>query len=157
MDAAELKSILGGVASNHGFVAAHGGWYRNTRSATMVLSLQRSNFGSYFDLNIKLFIEVWTDKSLSTIRDKIKKGSGDVFIRQPKYCSSAFDLESSLDANKRIELLNKMFEDTIERIAIASEIPDEMFKLRDEGVIHLLPMTEALLKANSRRPPSGSA
>jgi hypothetical protein len=56
MESNDFKSLFGSVAKDHGFREVHGGWCVELISALVALNLQRSNYGNYFELNIKVFL-----------------------------------------------------------------------------------------------------
>lgn len=57
MDSKEFKSIFDEVAKRSSFEKAFGGWFRESSECIAVLDLQKSNFGDYYELNIKIFIQ----------------------------------------------------------------------------------------------------
>jgi hypothetical protein len=97
MDNKSFKTLFGEVATTHGFVAAHGGWYRELPAALFVLDLQKSNFGAYYELNLKLFLSSAVQRETATLKVLIKNMSGDIFRRQPNEYRVAFDLESNME------------------------------------------------------------
>ncbi len=146
MDAGEFKALLGDVAKAHGFTAAHGGWYRETAAALFVLSLQKSNFGNYFELNIKLFLGHRLPSNASEFKKLVKSLSGDIFLRQPEDYREVFDMDGVITVADRQDRLEKMFTELVDRMVSASATPGGILRLRDEGVLYLLPMAEAHLK-----------
>ena len=149
MESKEFKALFGDIAKTHGFKPAHGGWYKELPIALLVLSLQKSNFGNYFELNIKLFFSQAQLDDQAVLKKQIKSLPGDIFRRQPAEDLNAFDLDSEIGVEKRRELLGKLFAGLIGRIASAAGSPTGILRLRDEGVIFLLPMIEARLVASS--------
>lgn len=147
MEASEFKAVLGDVAKAHGFAAAHGGWYRETPAALFVLNLQKSNFGNYFELNLKLFLGQGAPSTAADFKKLVKRLSGDIFRRQPEEYREVFDLDAAITAADRRNRLERMFTELIDRIASAAASPFGILRLRDEGVVYLLPMAEARLKA----------
>lgn len=147
MKATEFKSLLADVAKEHGFTAAHGGWYRETPSALFVLHLQKSNFGNYFELNLKLFLGQGLSSNAAEFNRLVKSLSGDIFRRQPEEYREVFDLDTVISAADRRHRLARMFIELIDRMASAAASSLGLLRLRDEGLVFLLPMAEARLKA----------
>jgi len=147
MEASEFKVLFGDVAKAHGFIAAHGGWYRETPTALFVLNLQKSNFGNYFELNLKLFLGHGLPGSATEFKKLVKSLSGDIFRRQPEEYREAFDLDAATTDADRRSLIDRMFTELVDRMVSASASPAGLLRLRDEGVVYLLPMAEARLKA----------
>lgn len=73
--------------------------------------------------------------------------SGDIFRRQPEEYREAFDLDSPLRLADRRAAIEKMFRELIDHIVSASTGPAGILRLRDEGVLFVLPSVEARLKA----------
>lgn len=146
MEALKFKSIFGNVAKTHGFSTAYGGWHQETQSALVVLDIQKSNFGNYFELNVKIFLNTRVPTSPSELKKLVKSLSGDIFRRQPEEYRVAFDLDAPVTNFDREELINMLFTNFVDRIVLASSNPADLLRLRDEGVIYLLPMVEARLK-----------
>lgn len=146
MEASEFKNIFGDVAEAHGFTSSHGGWYRETQTALFVLGLQKSSFGNYFELNIKLFLGRSFPGKAAEFKKLVSSLSGDIFRRQPEECREVFDLDTTSTAADRRSRLDRMFVELVDRIASAATSPFGILRLRDEGVLYLLPMAEARLK-----------
>lgn len=147
MQTKEFKKLFRDVATVHGFVASHGGWYRQTPAGLFVLWLQKSNFGNYFDLNLKLFLNRGVPTNPAEMKRLVKSLSGDVFRRQPEEYREAFDLESAIADLERRGQLDRLFVQLVNRIVSACESPAGIFRLRDEGLLYLLPMAESVLKS----------
>ena len=52
MNSKEYKNIFNKIARENGFVKAFGGWFQESRECILVLDLQKSNFGDYYEMNI---------------------------------------------------------------------------------------------------------
>ena len=57
MDNTEFKKQFGEIAKASRFDRAFGGWFKESNETIIVLELQKSNFGNYYQLNIKVFIQ----------------------------------------------------------------------------------------------------
>jgi len=152
MEAREFKSLFAEVAKAHDFLAASGGWYRELPVALFVLELQKSNFGNYYELNLKLFLDRTVPKDPKVFRRLIKSQSGDVFRRQPEEFRAVFDLDSTLDTPRRRAALELMFGALVERIATAATDSAGILRLREQGVLYLQPAIEERLRASSSAP-----
>lgn len=147
MNTREFKALFGDVAKAHGFAAAHGGWYQRLPAIVLILDLQRSNFGKYFELNLKFFVDGVSSQEAQVSKQRIKRESGDVFVRPPKGYRQAFDLESALTPTERKAAVESMFSNYIAKIAAECISPVGLLRLRDAGVVFLLPGVEAKLRA----------
>jgi hypothetical protein len=149
MDTKEFKNLFGNIAKSHGFKSAHGGWHREVSAALLVLNLQKSNFGNYFEMNLKLFLGETAVVDSAELKERVKSMSGDIFRRQPEEYSDAFNLDSSMSLADRRAAIEKMFRDLIDHIVSAGTAGSAgILRLRDEGVLFVLPSVEARLKAS---------
>lgn len=117
-------------------------------AALLVLELQKSNFGNYFELNLKLFLGCAAPNDPAEFKKLVKNLSGDIFRRQPEECRSAFDLDALVGLAERRESIDRMFSELVDRMASAADSPAGILRLRDEGMLYVLPMIEARLKAS---------
>jgi len=147
METKEFKTMFGEVAASRGFVAGGGGWYRVLLMGLFVLALQKSNLGEYFELNLKLFLNQTVPKDAASLKKMTKSMSGDIFRRQPEQYRPAFDLESGINVIERKRLLEVLFDEIVDQIAAGANAPSGLLRLREQGVIFLLPSVEAQLKA----------
>jgi hypothetical protein len=148
MDTREFKSLFAEVAKAHGFHAAHGGWYQELPAALFVLNLQKSNFGNYYELNLKFFLSRKSPDDSAALKKLIKNQSGDIFRRQPEDFRIAFDLDAQLSVAERRAALDEMFCSLVDRMISAATDSAGILRLRDQGVLFVLPMIEARLKAS---------
>jgi hypothetical protein len=148
MDTKEFKRLFDDIAKSYGFEAAHGGWYRELPAALFVLNLQKSNFGNYFEANLKLFLGETASVGNAELKKRVKSMNGDIFRRQPEEYRGAFDLDSRIDLADRRAVIDKMFGGLIDQIVSASTGPAGILRLRDAGVLFVLPTVEARLKAS---------
>ena len=57
MESKEFKNVFEKVAKANNFEKAFGGWFKESTECIVILCLQKSNFGDYYELNIKIFIQ----------------------------------------------------------------------------------------------------
>ena len=143
----EFKRLFADVAKAHGFSAAQGGWYRELSVGLFILNLQKSNFGAYFELNLKLFLGRHAPSNSADFKRFVRTLAGDIFRRHPEEFRSAFDLSSCLLTAQRQEAISRMFCEFIDRIVLSCNNPTGILRLRDEGIFYLLPGVEIRLTA----------
>lgn len=146
MDYVSLKSMVGEIAKDHGFRSAGGGWFMINDFVLIALNLQKSNYGRYADINLKIFLDMDVPRSGVELKPLITRLSGDIFRRQPRECNEALDLDSALDASARRTAIERFFAEIVDRVAVESSSASGLFSLRDEGVLYLLPAVEDRLK-----------
>ncbi|HEY1202248.1 MAG TPA: DUF4304 domain-containing protein, partial [Niastella sp.] len=112
MDNKEFKNIFAEIAKVNNFHKAFNGWFKESVEAIIVLNLQKSNFGNYYDLNIKIYVHgVFGGhyvKSKELINDV-----GHIFRRQPREYNDVFALDVAMDDAGRIKRLEQLFSEFI--------------------------------------------
>src|SRR5690606_6706715 len=109
MDSKKFKNIFDTVAKANDFEKAFGGWFEESSECIIVLDLQKSNFGDYYELNIKIFIQGMFGNKYAKSKDLVKKHTGDIFTRQPNKYKDVLDFETSMVDEKRMEKLEQLF------------------------------------------------
>ncbi|UZO81489.1 hypothetical protein NBT05_03205 [Aquimarina sp. ERC-38] len=110
MDPKEFKKLYTTTIKLYSFKKKYHGYMIELEDSTLFLDLQRSNFGIYFDLNIRVFIEGAFDIFYKKNPDQIKKNIGSIFMRQPVEYDKFFRLENDLTDIERKTGLVKLFE-----------------------------------------------
>lgn len=113
METSDFKKMFGEVSKENGFERAYEGWFRESPEVILVLDLQKSNFGNYYYLNIKLFIQGAFGNAYSKSKKLVKSDVGNIFLRQPDNYSNLLDLDAALEDSDRKNRLRKMFKDFI--------------------------------------------
>lgn len=139
MENKEFKNLFGLIAEQNGFRFQYGGWFKESDECIVVIDLQKSNYGNYYELNIKTYIQGVFGIHYSKCKDLVKKDTGDLFTRQPKEYNDAFDLENLMDTQTRKNRLEKLFNDFI--------VPDTNKTLSKAGIIELAKSGEYILPA----------
>lgn len=73
MNSKEFKGVFGDIAKNYGFESAFGGWFRDGNESIIVLDLQKSNYGDYYELNIKIYVQGMFGNNYFRNKDLVKK------------------------------------------------------------------------------------
>ena len=139
MESKEFKKVFEKVAKANNFEKAFGGWFKESTECIVVLCLQKSNFGDYYELNIKIFIQGMSGNKYTRSKDLVKKNVGDVFTRQPSDYSNVLDFDISMDEGKRIEKLESLFRGFIVPFTDMALSRLGLRELAKEGKIFLLP------------------
>ncbi|MDI9359021.1 MAG: DUF4304 domain-containing protein [Phycisphaerales bacterium] len=113
MNSKEFKNIFNDFTTRNGFESAFGGWLKESAECIVVLDLQKSNFGDYYELNIKIFIQGMFGNCYTKNKNLVKKSVGDIFTRQPNYYNDIFDFDISISDDSRIDKLELFFSDFI--------------------------------------------
>ncbi|TJZ53569.1 DUF4304 domain-containing protein [Sphingobacterium olei] len=139
MESKGFKKIFSEVAKSNGFESAFGGWFKDSAESIVVLDLQKSNFGDYYEMNIKIYIQGMFGNSYSRTKDLVKKDIGDVFTRQPSEYKSVFDFDEPMNSEKRKTELAKLFSKFIVPFAGKALSKSGIRELAEKGEIFLLP------------------
>jgi hypothetical protein len=139
MDSKEFKKVFGDVAKSNGFESAFGGWFKESTESIVVLDLQKSNFGDYYEMNIKIYVQGIFGNSYTRNKDLVKKDTGDVFMRQPPEYKSVFDFDEPMDEERRKESLGKLFSEFIVPFTDKALSKSGIKDLAEKGEITLLP------------------
>ncbi len=139
MDSKEFKNIFGDVAKEHNFKKAFSGWYKENPECLSILELQKSNFGNYYQLNIKIFIQGVFEKTYLPTKYLIKSSMGHVNSSETNDYKNVFDFDESMDDNLRIEQLKELFRNHIIPFTNKASSKAGIRELADKGDIFLLP------------------
>ncbi|SEH29933.1 DUF4304 domain-containing protein [Chryseobacterium culicis] len=138
MNSKEFKSIFGSVAKENDFLQAFGGWYKESPECISVLELQKSNFGDYYILNIKIFIQGSFDRIYSPTKDLIKSPMGDINENETDKYREIFDFDKPLDDSLRIEKLKELFKNHIVPFTTQTSTRLGIIELETSGQISIL-------------------
>lgn len=139
MDSKEFKNIFDTVAKANDFEKAFGGWFKESSECIIVLDLQKSNFGDYYELNIKIFVQGMFGNKYAKGKDLVKKHTGDIFTRQPNDYKDVLDFDTSMDDEKRKEKLESLFSEFIVPFANKALSRIGLKELAEQEKIFLLP------------------
>lgn len=147
MNSKEFKIVFGNTAKEYDFKKAFGGWYKESPECIAVLELQKSNFGDYYLLNIKVFIQGLFGKNYYLTKDLIKSPIGDITINETQKYRDVFDFdESMIDDVKRREKLEKLFKNHIVPFVNKTLTKNGIIELVRSGRLLLLPAVKKELR-----------
>ncbi|MDO5665162.1 MAG: DUF4304 domain-containing protein [Bacteroidia bacterium] len=139
MDSKKFKKLFGEIANSNSFESAFGGWFKESTESIIVLNLQKSNFGDYYEMNIKIYIQGMFGNNYSKSKNLVKSDIGDVFRREPTEYKSVFDLEELMNDEKRKERVEQLFSEFIVPFTDKALSKSGIGKLAEKGEIFLLP------------------
>jgi Domain of unknown function (DUF4304) len=113
MDSKAFKNIFDDIAKRNGFEKAFGGWFKESTECIAVLDLQKSNFGDYYELNIKIFVQCMFGNRYTKSKDLVKRHTGDIFTRQPNEYKDVLDFDTSMNFDRRKDKLEVLFSEFI--------------------------------------------
>lgn len=136
----EFKSLFAEVAKRHHLESAHGRFVKESPDCILVIELQKSKYGKYFDVNLKVFVRGLFGRSPARTKEMLEKLPGDVFLRTPQLYQPAMNLETPINVEERRLLLERLFRDFIESITQDALTRKGLISLADRGVLHILPV-----------------
>lgn len=139
MHTKEFKEMFNVVAKNNNFVKALGGWFKESAECIAVLDMQKSNYGNYYELNVKIFIQGAFNNTYVRSKNLVKTDVGDVFLRQPNAYRDVLDLDNLMTVENRKIKLEKLFNEFIVPITAEARTIAGIDKLAQDGKIFLLP------------------
>lgn len=112
MENKEFKNLFNEVAKSHGFESAFGGWFKESDECISALYLQKSHYGNYYELNIKIFIQGIFGEHYKKSKE-LKNAVSDILGRQPEEYRDALDLELSIEDSVRKNKIEQLFNDFV--------------------------------------------
>ncbi len=109
METNEFKKMFGEIAKENGFERAFEGWFKEAPEVIHALDLQKSNYGKYYYLNIKLYIHGVFENRYIKSKKLVKTDVGNVDERMPNNYSHLLNLDIPLENDVRMDGLRKMF------------------------------------------------
>lgn len=146
MDTNNFKILFSTVAERNGFTSAFGGWFNESPECIVTLNLQKSNFGNYFELNLKVFVQGIFGAAHIMSKELVKTKTGDVFTRAPSQFRNALELEHRTDPFERERRLTILFSEFIVPLATGAQTRSGLLQLGKDGKVFLLPAIQDELR-----------
>ncbi len=116
MDSKQFKKVFLEIAKEYGFKNAFGGSYIESSTCIFILELQKSNFGNYFEINMKIYIQGAFGNTYIPNKDIIKNDIGDIFTRPLAKYHSIWELDNDIHDEERKNKIKLFFEEYIKPI-----------------------------------------
>ena len=110
MNSKEFKSLFGSIAKENDFLQAFGGWYKESSECIAILELQKSMYGNYYMLNIKIFIQGAFDRSYYPTKELIKSPMGSI---GKQIMDDVLSFDKPMPDELRTERLKELFSNSI--------------------------------------------
>ena len=137
MDNKKFKQLFNDVARLYDFEQAYGAWFLERPECIVVLELQKSYFGNYYELNIKSFVQGAFGNHYVKSKDLAKKYMGNCFGRQPSEYNDIFDLEEDMEDEYRKERLEYFFKNFLAPLLPKLLSLSDLSKLPEYGDIFI--------------------
>jgi hypothetical protein len=140
-----FKKIFNEIAVSHSFKPCCGGWFKESSESIVALFLQKSNFGSNYYLNIKVFFQGSFGIYYQKTKD-LKFATSDILRRQPNEYNDVFDLEVPLDDAYRTKKIQDLFVDFVVPFTNKSLSRKQILELEKNNELILLASVKEELK-----------
>lgn len=148
MENKEFKKLLNEIAVKSGFEPAFGGWLKESKDCIIIFALQKSNFGNFYYLNIKVYVNGVF--GISYVKNKnLLKDVGNIFSRQPAEYDTVFNLEDQLSDSERKNKLQEFFVNFLIPFCDKALTRKGIQELGDSGQIYVLPAVKEELERMS--------
>ena len=137
IDNKKFKQLFNDVTRLYDFEQAYGAWFLESPECIVVLELQKSYFGNYYELNIKSFVQGAFGNHYVKSKDLAKKYMGNCFGRQPSEYNDIFDLEEDMEDEYRKERLEYFFKNFLAPLLPKLLSLSDLSKLPEYGDIFI--------------------
>jgi len=139
MESKEFKKLFGEVAKAKEFKSAFGCWYKESTECITVLELQKSNFGDYYQLLIKVFIQGAFENTYTPNKELLKSSMGHITANETPEYKDVLDFDEPMEDNIRKEGLEKLFKNHIVPFTDKALSKAGIKDLANKGEVFLLP------------------
>jgi len=146
MQKKEFKNMFKEIVLESGFRFEFGGYYKQTNECIIVIDLQKSNYGNYYQIMLRFFIQGIFGKTYKLDKFLVKNDTGDVFRGAPNEYNRILDLDNEIDDQFRASKLKELFTQFIIPIVKIGERRDGLYKLGEAGDVYLLPAVKQELE-----------
>jgi len=147
MNSKEFKNLFGEEAKINNFKKGPGGWYKESNECIAVLELQKSNYGDYYMLLMKIFIQGAFDQRYEPNKELMKRSIGHVTGNETEEFRPLFDFDQSMEDEERKVGLKKVFKDLIVPFTDSTLSIAGIKTLVERGEVHGTPaVKEELMK-----------
>ena len=151
MNSKEYRKVFNTIAQENGFEKAFGGWFKESQECILVLDLQKSNFGDYYEMNIKVFVQGAFGNSYVKNKNLVKKDIGDIFTRQPAALRDVLIFDDvQMTDEERIKNTQKLFNEFVIPFVQKALFIRGIKELEQEKKIFILPAVKQELEKLSR-------
>lgn len=148
MEEKEFKKMFGQIAGANGFDRAFGCWIKQSSECLFVLNLQKSNYGRYYYLNVKIFIDGLFGRQNQIDKNLLKNDVGHVSTRQPNEFAPPLALDNRMDEQQRAVELLRLFDEFLVPLANKAMTRSGVIELGRSGEIFLLPAVHDALEVS---------
>ena len=147
MNSKEFKNTFNAVARENGFEKAYSGWFKESQECILVLDLQKSNFGDYYEMNVKIFVQGVFGNHYVKSKDLVKRDIGNIFTRQPKEFRDVLVFDDiQMTDEERVSKTKELFAKFIVPFADKAMSISGIEELEAQGTIFILPAVKEELQ-----------
>ncbi|HWZ03837.1 MAG TPA: DUF4304 domain-containing protein [Mucilaginibacter sp.] len=146
MKSNEFKKLFGEIVKANGFERAFGGWFKESEECIIVLDLQKSNYGDYYQLMTKIYVQGVFGNKYSRSKELVKRNGGNIFRGEPPQYKDVFDFDTLIDDDRRKQRLEELFSEFMNPFIDKALSKSGIKELADKDQIFLLPAVKEELK-----------
>ena len=139
MNSKDFKYLFAETAQRNGFKRAFGGLFKESEECIVILDLQKSNYGDYYQLMIKIYVQGMFGNKYSMSKDLVKRHGGNIFRGEPPEFKDLFNFDISMDDNNRKQRTEELFREFIMPFVDVALFRQGLEDLETQGKIYLLP------------------
>lgn len=148
MEIKDFKKKFANEVKQYGFQKVPGGWYKASPECMIGLYLQRSNFGAYYQLFMKIFIQGLFGKVYLPTKYWIGCSVGDIMFCMPdkgKY-QALFSFDNEIDDINRMILLKEFMEEYMSWFSRDTLSLQGIKQLMEDGRLYVHPNVKTALE-----------
>ena len=147
MNSKEFKNTFNAVARGNGFEKAYSGWFKEGQECILVLDLQKSNFGDYYEMNVKIFVQGVFGNHYVKSKNLVKRDMGNIFTRPPKELCDVLTFDDiQMTDEERVSKTKELFDKFIVPFADKAMSMSGIKELESQGTIFILPAVKEELQ-----------
>lgn len=116
METTDFKKKFHEIASANGFQSVFGAWFKESDESVVALILRKSNFSRLYYLRIKVNLKNAFGQVFEKNKECVKHDVADIMTGPGQEYAAAFDLENKMGEIERIDELELLFANEINKL-----------------------------------------
>ncbi|MCB0476887.1 MAG: hypothetical protein KDC84_01920 [Crocinitomicaceae bacterium] len=140
MESKEFKILFGKIATDNGYCSAFGAWYKFEDEATVIIKLQKSNYGNYFQLLMKFYYSNVFNHSINKMdKELVNHSVSHLTFSEPKDMRDTFDLDVEISSQQRKANLTELFNIHLNVILEKAKTKNGALEMNEREEVYILP------------------
>lgn len=151
MEKIEFKKLFGEIAKANGYIFQYGVWWKESPASISLLELQKSNFGNFYYLEIKVFVNGIVQEKHKITKSLVKAQTYCCFTRPSSQYTDCLDLDILMDTTKRKQCLELLFSGFVKPFSDKALTSEGIYELINEKRVLCAPSTKLELEKLMRK------